>query len=96
MSPRFYWARNDGMSGHVFLTAPQLEALLREMRVQGMDVSFAGLGDRPRLQITVGELEAALADAAPDPIELDDRRLWEDWLRFLDGAARNGGLIVHA
>jgi len=84
------------MTGHVFLPAPQFEALLREMALQGMIVSFAGLGDRPHVRITVGELEDALEHASADPIELDDRRLWGDWLEFLDGAARNGGLVVQA
>jgi hypothetical protein len=28
------------------------------------------------------------------PMTLDDAKLWEDWLRFLQGAAENGGLVV--
>jgi hypothetical protein len=91
---RLYWAHNDGMTGHIFLDPIQMEGLLREMAMQGMALSFAGIGDRPQLRITVKELEEALEAASPDPIELDDERLWLDWLRFLEQAAENGGLVV--
>ena len=33
---RLYWARNDGMGGHVFLGLEDLEQLLEEMTAQGM------------------------------------------------------------
>ena len=64
---RLYWARNDGMSGHVFLD--------------------------PGIHVTITEVDAALENASPDPISID-ARLWIDWLRFLEGASTNGGLLV--
>jgi len=44
--------------------------------------------------IDPGELEAVLDPASPDPKVLTDGKLWLDWLRFLEGAALNGGLLV--
>jgi hypothetical protein len=44
--------------------------------------------------IGADELEAVLDPAAPEPIVLADGKLWRDWLEFLDGATRNGGLVV--
>ena len=86
---RLYWARNDGMSGHVFLDPVDVERLREEMVLQG--VSLPSL--EPGIHITVTEVDAALEGAAPDPISLD-AKLWSDWLRFLEGASVNGGLLV--
>ena len=36
MSYRIYWRRNDGVSGHVWLSAGDMEALTGEMTLQGM------------------------------------------------------------
>ena len=36
MSCAFYWAWNDGMSGHVWLSDRDLRALVDEMLVQGV------------------------------------------------------------
>ena len=44
--------------------------------------------------IPPGQIDLALAKASPEPKTLDDAKLWEDWLRFLQGAAENGGLVV--
>lgn len=86
---RLYWARNDGMSGHVFLDPVDAERLREEMVLQG--VEFPRL--EPGIHVTVTEVDAALAGAAADPISLD-AQLWGDWLRFLEGASVNGGLLV--
>jgi hypothetical protein len=86
---RLYWARNDGMSGHVFLDPLDRSAIEREMSLQG--VGFPRL--EPGIHVTVTEVDAALEAAAADPISLD-ARLWADWLRFLEGASANGGLLV--
>ena len=86
---RLYWARNDGMTGHVFLADQERAALEREMVLQGM-----GLPElRSGMQVTVTEIDAALAAASADPISAQ-RMLWNDWLRFLEGASTNGGLLV--
>ena len=86
---RLYWARNDGMSGHVFLDPVDVERIREEMVLQG--VSLPEL--EPGIHITVTEVEAALESAAREPISLDPK-LWRDWLRFLEGASVNGGLLV--
>ena len=36
MSYRIYWRRNDGVSGHVWLSAGDMDALAGEMALQGM------------------------------------------------------------
>jgi hypothetical protein len=86
---RLYWARNDGMSGHVFLDPLDRSAVEREMDLQGMGLPRL----EPGIHITVTEVDAALGSAAPEPISLDPK-LWSDWLRFLEGASVNGGLLV--
>ena len=87
---RLYWARNDGMSGHVFLDALDLERLRQEMVLQGME--FPEL--RPGMHLAVTEIDEALEAADPEPIALADRKLWSDWLAFLRGASVNGGVLV--
>jgi hypothetical protein len=86
---RLYWARNDGMSGHVFLDPLDRSAVEREMDLQGM--GFPRLD--PGIHVTITEVDAALEIASPDPISVN-ARLWADWLRFLEGASANGGLLV--
>jgi hypothetical protein len=86
---RLYWARNDGMSGHVFLDPLDVERLREEMVLQGID--FPRL--EPGVHITWTEIDAALETASPAPISIDPK-LWADWLRFLEGASTNGGLLV--
>jgi hypothetical protein len=36
MSFHFWWQRNDGIGGHIWLEEPQLRALREEMLLQGM------------------------------------------------------------
>ena len=90
---RLYWARNDGMTGHVFLGPREHDALAAEMEEQGMG---AGSPDaiKPDARIPPGQIDLALAKASPEPRTLDDPKLWGDWLGFLQGAAENGGLVV--
>ena len=92
MSCAFYWARNDGISGHVWLSERDLRAVVDEMLVQGMPWPLERIeGDS---SIGVDEVEAILSAAEPEPKMLADGTLWRDWLRFLEGAAANGGLLV--
>jgi hypothetical protein len=92
MGCAFYWAHNDGMSGHVWLSDGDLRALVDEMLVQGMPWPFERVdGDS---SIPADELEAMLDAATPQPRLLAAEKLWLDWLRFLEGAAANGGLLV--
>jgi hypothetical protein len=88
----FYWARNDGIGGHVWLSDGDLRSLTDEMLVQGMPWPAARIaaGDT----IETDELEAVLDPAEAEPKVLADGKLWRDWLGFLEGAAQNGGLLV--
>lgn len=97
MSYRIYWRRNDGVSGHVWLSAGDLGALTGEMALQGMP------WPRDRLPapgtdavVEADEVEQAVAAARETPLTLSDGQLWIDWLVFLEGAARNGGLLIRA
>ncbi len=90
MSIRLYWARNDGMTGHVFLSPLERSALQREMLLQGIPLPEL----EPGMHVTASEVDQALAIAAAEPLELGDRKLWDDWLAFLRGASINGGLLV--
>lgn len=92
MGHAFYWANNDGLGGHVWLSEDDMRALTDEMLVQGMPwpverVAASG-------SIAADEIEAVLDPASPEPMVLQDAKLWLDWLRFLEGAAVNGGLLV--
>jgi hypothetical protein len=87
---RLYWARNDGMTGHVFLDPVDVELLRHEMVLQG--VMLPPL--EPGVHITATEVDSALESAGSDPIALEDPKLWADWLSFLQGASVNGGLLV--
>jgi hypothetical protein len=92
---RLYWARNDGMSGHVWLSERDQARLAEEMLLQGMsEFPIQKFARGEEMHVTMTEIEAALATASSAPVALEDRRLWEDWLEFLRGAATNGGLLV--
>jgi hypothetical protein len=91
---RLYWARNDGLTGHVWLSEADRVALAREMLLQGMgDFPVAQFERGERMRVTIAEIEQALAEASSEPVSAD-ARLWSDWLAFLAGAAQNGGLLV--
>jgi hypothetical protein len=95
MGCSFYFARNDGIGGHVWLSDGDLRALADEMVVQGMQ--WPGrFPPRTADEIVVpaDELDAMLESAAPEPAVLPDAKLWLDWLRFLEGAVANGGVLV--
>ena len=92
MGCAFYSAHNDGMSGHVWLSDGDLRALTDEMLVQGMAWPAERVG--AEASIAADELEAVLEPASPEPKVLADAKLWLDWLRFLEGASVNGGLLV--
>ena len=106
MSVNLWWAENDGMSGHVWLGVGELLALGGEMLEQGMahegvregagvGITLAELAPSGREgRVSVAEVEHALDAASPEPFTLGDSKLWEDWLRFLEGAASHGGIVV--
>jgi hypothetical protein len=91
---RLYWARNDGLGGHVFLGLEDLERLAGEMKEQGMTGWLSLDRLEPGATIPPGAVDFALSQASPEPKTLDDPKLWEDWLGFLAGAAENGGIVV--
>ena len=90
---RLYWARNDGIGGHVFLGLDDLEQLMEEMSAQGMsgwlqlDRVEPGRSYRP--EPSTSRSLRPLRDQG-----LADEKLWHDWLVFLAGAAENGGIAV--
>jgi len=94
MGYAFYWAMNDGMTGHVWLSEHDMRAVTDEMLVQGIpwpaERADAGGAIEP------DEIESVLTGADPEPKVLGDAKLWLDWLRFLEGAAVNGGLLVRS
>jgi hypothetical protein len=90
VSIRLYWARNDGMTGHVFLDPADVELLRQDMVLQGVMLPRL----EPGVHVTATEVDAVLEAAADDPVALADPKLWNDWLAFLRGASINGGLLV--
>jgi hypothetical protein len=95
MSFNLWWAENDGMSGHVWLSVGDLLALRAEMEAQGMTaIPLARLAPRGRETISAAELEGGLAAASEEPRTEVDPKLWRDWLAFLDGARTRGGVVV--
>ena len=91
---RLYWARNDGMGGHVFLGLDDLRALAAEMAEQGMTGWLTLERLEPGPHVPPGAVDVALSQASPEPSVLADAKLWRDWLAFLAGAAENGGILV--
>ena len=91
---RLYWARNDGMTGHVWLSERDQDALAQEMIVQGMtEFPVEKFRQGAEMHVTMTEIDGALASASPEPVTVDGK-LWRDWLAFLEGAATKGGLLV--
>lgn len=95
MSYRLWWRWNDGMSGHVWLSDEDAERLAAEMALQGC----GGLAERilsveDEATIEPQGVTEALESISPDPIGPADSALWEDWVRFLEGAEAKGGLLV--
>lgn len=97
-----WWQRHDGMRGHVFLLSEQMRALREEMLAQGMvcgreggrGIALHKLETPENWFVSPIEIDEALEVASPEPATLADERLWLDWLLFLEGAAKNGGLRV--
>jgi hypothetical protein len=91
---RLYWARNDGLTGHVWLDEADRAALAREMILQGMsDFPVAKFEAGEPMEVTITEIEQALESSSAEPVSVDEK-LWRDWLAFLTGAVENGGLLV--
>ena len=100
MSFNLWWADNDGMSGHVWLSVGDMLALVEEMNTQGMTgaggIAAAKLAPAESELIGAEEIEVALASASDEPRTLDDPKLWRDWLIFLEGATTRGGILIRS
>lgn len=96
MSVNLWWAFNDGMTGHVWLGEREAHMLRQEMLLQGMAEAFPVeklAPSRDTRRVTPQQVEAALAVASEEPTSVD-RKLWTDWLAFLEGARHKGGLVL--
>jgi hypothetical protein len=95
VSYRLYWRHNDGVSGHVWLSEGDMDALTGEMTLQGMPWPGERLpGPGADAVFEADEVEQVIAAARETPLALADGQLWIDWLVFLEGATLNGGLLV--
>ncbi len=99
MSVNVWWAFNDGLTGHVWLGEREVDALRREMVLQGMAEAFPVEKLTPqtgeeRARVTPQQIEGALEVASEPPTAMADEKLWSDWLRFLEGARHKGGLVI--
>lgn len=95
MSYRLWWRWNDGMSGHVWLSAEDARRLADEMALQGCaELADRITGVEHEATITPQEITVALESIAPEPIGAADPAMWGDWVRFLEGAEAKGGLLV--
>ena len=94
--------RHDGMGGHVFLLEPQMRMLREEMVRQGMVCGREGGRGIPLHKLESPEnwfvpeieIEEALEVACHEPQAIDDPKLWDDFLGFLEGATHAGGMRV--
>lgn len=97
-----WWQNHDGMRGHVFLRNEQMAALREELLAQGMacgdqggmGIPLAKLETPENCFVSPVELDEALDVASAEPRTIDDAQLWVDFLVFLEGAAKHGGLRV--
>ena len=69
---RLYWARNDGLGGHVFLGLDDLRALAAEMAEQGMTGWVALERLEPGQHVPPGAVDFALSQASTEPSVLAD------------------------
>jgi hypothetical protein len=95
VSYRLWWRWNDGVSGHVWLSAEDAQRLADEMALQGC----GGLADsitsvEDEATIPPQEITLALECISGEPIGFPDSALWKDWILFLEGAEAKGGLLV--
>ena len=76
---------------------PEPDALTTEMSLQGMPWPTDRLpGPGADAVVDPLEVDEIVAAALETPLGLSDGQLWVDWLEFLEGAARNGGLLIQA
>lgn len=97
-----WWQRHDGIGGHVFLRNEQMAALREEMLGQGMVCGQEGGAGIPLHMLETPRdwfvspvaIEEALEAASTEVRVIEDGKLWVDWLVFLEGAAKHGGLRI--
>ena len=102
MAFHVWWDRHDGMRGHVWLQNSQMQALRAEMLAQGMVHGDQGGLGMPLTKFETAEnwfvspleIDEALQRASRDPQVIEDVRLWQDWLGFLEGASQHGGVRI--
>jgi len=95
VSYRLWWRWNDGVSGHVWLSAGDVDRLAEEMARYGCaDLAAQIAAVETEVTITPQEVGRALERMPSVPIHLEDAELWGDWIRFLEGAEQKGGLLV--
>ncbi|HWB55937.1 MAG TPA: hypothetical protein VG479_03260 [Gaiellaceae bacterium] len=68
---RLYWAKNDGMGGHVFLALRDLDLLSAEMDAQGMTGWLALERLEPGTHVPPGAVDFALSQASSEPQVLE-------------------------
>jgi hypothetical protein len=88
MGINLWWARNDGIGGHAWLSDADVAALAAEMLAQAIK------WEHGRERVTAAEVDDALAVASAEPQTEIDPKLWADWLAFLAGARENDGLVI--
>jgi hypothetical protein len=94
--------RHDGMTGHVFLLEEQMRQIREELTAQqmvcgregGRGIQLHKLETPQDWFVPPLEIEEALENASREPVRIQDRRLWEDFLDFLEAAVDRGGLRV--
>ena len=98
MSYRIWWQWNDGLSGHIWLSADDLRRLTEEMLTQGMPWPSERLSaaETRDVVVTPQELEVALETASAEPVRLRDSKLWQEWLAFLESGVHKGGILIRA
>jgi hypothetical protein len=83
------------MSGHVWLSNEDAERLGAEMALQGCGaLAERILSVEEEEAIKPQDVSDALESISAEPIGPADSALWEDWVRFLEGAEAKGGLLV--
>ena len=102
MAFHVWWQQHGGIGGHVWLRNEQMAAIREEMLAQGMvcgreggaGIALHKLETPQDWFVSEIEIEEALEAASAEVTVIEDAKLWVDWLVFLEGAAKHGGLRV--